>query len=65
MISRLFNDRIGPLMVSDASEDIESARTRQEGVGTIFAFLFPNSDSPLVRRRHTLRRIVVLMLGDV
>jgi len=52
-------------MVSDASEDIESARTRQEGVGTIFAFLFPNSDSPLVRRRHTLRRIVVLMLGDV
>src|SRR5882724_6388917 len=41
MISRLFNDRIGPLMVSDASEDIESARTRQEGVGTIFAFLFP------------------------
>jgi hypothetical protein len=42
MISRLFNDRIGLLMVSDASEDIESARTRQEGVGTIFAFLFPN-----------------------
>jgi hypothetical protein len=32
-------------MVSDASEDIESARTRQEGVGTIFAFLFPNSDA--------------------
>jgi hypothetical protein len=52
-------------MVSDASEDIESARTRQEGVGTIFAFLFPNSDSPLVRRRHTLRRIVVFMLGYV
>jgi hypothetical protein len=52
-------------MVSDAAEDIESARIRQEGVGAIFAFLFPNSDSPFVRRRHTLRRIVVLMLGDV
>ena len=50
-------------MVSDALEDIESARTRQEGVGTIFAFLFPNNDRFLVRRRHTLRRNVDFMHG--
>jgi hypothetical protein len=43
-------------MVSDTSEDIESARTRQEGVGAIFAFLFPNNG-------HTLRRIVIFTLG--
>ena len=50
-------------MVSDAWEDIESAQTRQEGVGTIFAFLFPTNDRLLVHSRHTLRRIVVFMLG--
>jgi len=50
-------------MASDALEDIESARTRQEGIGTIFAFLFRNNDRFLVRRRHTLRRIVDFTRG--
>jgi hypothetical protein len=63
-------------VVSDAPEDIESARTRQEGTGMIFAFLFPDSDRLLVRPRHALGRTcassymrfvvnVVFMLGDV
>jgi hypothetical protein len=47
-------------MVSDASEDIESARTRQEGMGMIFAFLFPDSDCQLARRRHFSAAIVLL-----
>jgi hypothetical protein len=58
-------------MVSDGSEDIESARTRQEGVGTIFAFLFPNSDSPRsssayassYRRLHAWRCLMMLGAG--
>jgi len=50
-------------MVSDASEDIESARTRQDGIGTIFAVLFPNSDRLLVGMRFVV--YVVFMLGDV
>jgi hypothetical protein len=50
-------------MVSDASENIESARTRQEGFGTIFAFQSPNTDR--LWRRPALCRIVAIMLGAV